>query len=484
MASEEATLVRIRDLRYRYPGADHDVLRIPFLDVTGHGLIAVTGPSGAGKSTLIELLAGTLREDYTGSVQVLGKEWTDLRKDADRQQHLRRVGLIPQDYGLLTDRSVEDLLTQDLRDCGVPRGEHPQRITRALAEVGLHGVGGRLVASLSGGQRQRVAIARMLARDVELIIADEPTANLDPTLTRETVALFRRLAAHVPVLIITHDPAVAAACDRTIVLQAAVSELPEGALRPGPPERRSGRTSLVAGLVAAAVAVAAAAVYTVDRSRNVDGLRPAGRIALGAPTPTTAPVGAPPRTPASTVAPSGVPSDRSQPAPPAATTVRIWAPFTLTGLNPDIAVTGRGTGTCWGPSVADNSPDAYRCSVGNEIRDPCIVSPYGPPYPPLACARDPWSGVFLLSLSAPLPTFTGGNPSGPVPGWALELANGDRCVTMTGTNPVVGGIALNYGCGHGGAGILEKSRQPWTVEYLPEGSTTVSPVAVAVAWTG
>src|SRR5215471_18497140 len=89
-------LVRIRDLRYRYAGSAEDVLRIPFLDIQGAGLIALTGASGAGKSTLVELIAGTLREPYGGSVQVLGQEWRELQRDADRQRHLRRIGLIPQ----------------------------------------------------------------------------------------------------------------------------------------------------------------------------------------------------------------------------------------------------------------------------------------------------------------------------------------------------------------------------------------------------
>jgi ABC-type lipoprotein export system ATPase subunit len=113
MMAEVAPLIRIRDLAYSYPGGP-EILRIPALDVSGRGLIAITGPSGAGKSTFVELLAGTLQSGYQGSVEVLGSEWRDLRRDADRQRHLRRIGFIPQDFGLLPDRTPRQMLQQDL----------------------------------------------------------------------------------------------------------------------------------------------------------------------------------------------------------------------------------------------------------------------------------------------------------------------------------------------------------------------------------
>lgn len=237
MTDTPTPLIRIRDLRYSYPGGP-EVLRIPALDVTGRGLIAITGPSGAGKSTLVELLAGTLHEGYEGSVEVLGEEWTSLRRDADRQRHLRRVGFIPQDFGLLPSRTPREMLEQDLRDSGVSAAEHAERIERALAEVGLSEFADERIASLSGGQGQRVAVARMLARDVDLVIADEPTANLDPGLRDAVMGLLRTLSRHVPVLVVTHDATVAEACDRTIILQAAAAR-PER-----PPAQTPGRHHL------------------------------------------------------------------------------------------------------------------------------------------------------------------------------------------------------------------------------------------------
>ena len=200
-----------------------DVLRIPSLDVSGSGLIAITGPSGAGKTTLVELLAGTLHEPYEGSVQVLGKEWRELRHDADRQRQLRRIGLVPQDFGLLPSWTPRRTLEQDLADAQVPSGERPARVQASLEQVDLKEFVDREIGALSGGQRQRVAIARMLARDVELVIADEPTANLDPQLVEEIGGLMKTLAEKVPVIVVTHDPRMAEICDRMIVLQATVT---------------------------------------------------------------------------------------------------------------------------------------------------------------------------------------------------------------------------------------------------------------------
>lgn len=290
-------LVRIRDLRFAYRGATDDVLRIPFLDVTGRGLIAITGPSGVGKSTLIELLAGTLREPYGGSVMVLGQEWKDLRRDADRQRQLRRIGLIPQDYGLLPAWTPRQVIQQDLADAGVDANEREHRTELALATVDLAGFADRRIANLSGGQRQRVAIARMLARDVDLVIADEPTANLDPELTRSALGLLRQLAARVPVLVITHDPAVAESCDRTIVLQSTVS----GGSSPSmnPPSRHR-RLPWLVGAAVVIVAGAAVAAVLASGPRTVRGVasqasslatrapsRPTTRAAATATTPTT-----------------------------------------------------------------------------------------------------------------------------------------------------------------------------------------------------
>jgi putative ABC transport system ATP-binding protein len=213
-----APIIRIRDLRFRYPGMNHDALWMPALVINRPGLVAITGPSGAGKSTLIELLAGTLREGYTGSLQVLGKEWAELRSDRSRQFHLRRIGLIPQDLGLLPNQTPRQMLSQALLDAGVPKKECDDRVLRALSQMDLDAYADRRIADMSGGQKQRVAIARALVRNVELILADEPTANLNTQLGDETVAVLKRIGKTIPVMVVTHDPRIAHLCDDQIKL--------------------------------------------------------------------------------------------------------------------------------------------------------------------------------------------------------------------------------------------------------------------------
>jgi ABC-type lipoprotein export system ATPase subunit len=259
--------VHIRNLHYRYPGTSEDILRIPSLEVSGSGLIALTGPSGAGKTTLVELLAGTLREDYGGSVEVLGREWKSLARDAERQRQLRRIGLIPQDFGLLGSWTPRETIERDLADAEVPKEQHAARLSSSLAQVGLSEFADRRIASLSGGQRQRAAIARMLARDVELVIADEPTANLDPERVSEIVGLLRKLARKAPVIVVTHDPRVAECCDRTIVLQAAVTAETDAQVRDAGVRRPMARWVWVA-IGVAVVAAAILGAYVLARHKS------------------------------------------------------------------------------------------------------------------------------------------------------------------------------------------------------------------------
>lgn len=254
-------LVRVRHLRFRYAGEDRDVLAIPALDIAGSGLTALVGASGAGKSTLVELLAGTLREPYEGTIETLGVDIRTLRTDAERQRHLRRIGFIPQDFGLLPGRTIRQILEQDLADAQVPREERAGRITSAAEAVGLTDFLDRQSNLLSGGQRQRAAIARMLARDVELVIADEPTANLDPERARGVLDLFRQMAISRPVIIVTHDPWLASECQRTVLLQAASTQSSAAVSTQG----TSKRVLIAVAVVVAALLIAGGGVFAAMR---------------------------------------------------------------------------------------------------------------------------------------------------------------------------------------------------------------------------
>lgn len=171
----------------------------------GSGEMAfLTGHSGAGKSTLLRLL-GLLERPTRGQVLLKGRDLASL----PRQQipfHRRQVGMIFQDYRLLTDRSVFDNVALPLVVSGTPHKEIGKRVRAALDQVGLLKRERATPAALSGGEQQRVGIARAVVARPPVLLADEPTGNLDPDLSREIFELFERFHAHgVTLLIATHD---------------------------------------------------------------------------------------------------------------------------------------------------------------------------------------------------------------------------------------------------------------------------------------
>jgi putative ABC transport system ATP-binding protein len=217
------SVVEVRGLRFAYPGGP-PLLAVDSFDVVGPGLVAVVGQSGAGKSTFGALIGGQEQAPYEGSIRVLGREWSALsrrRQDDERQRHRRRIGYIPQGYGLLAHFTPLEMLMLDMGDAGIPEAERGDRARRALRAMGLTDMRDRPIAELSGGQQQRVAIARMLARDVGLVVADEPTANLDPDTTRDVMVALGQAAEAVPVIVITHDRWVADQCQWRLELSAA-----------------------------------------------------------------------------------------------------------------------------------------------------------------------------------------------------------------------------------------------------------------------
>ncbi len=178
--------------------------------------ISVTGPSGCGKSTLLHLLAA-LDRPTSGTVEVFGQDLATLRSPAAFRRS--SVGLVFQLHNLLPQLSAANNVEIAMFGQRRRRGERRERADRLLADVDLVGRESRPPTRLSGGERQRVAIARALANEPPLLLADEPTGNLDTAsvdLVIDLVQRLRRARPELTVVMVTHDPRVAAAADRIV----------------------------------------------------------------------------------------------------------------------------------------------------------------------------------------------------------------------------------------------------------------------------
>jgi len=183
-------------------------------------MLALQGPSGSGKSTLLLLAAAAVHAD-SGTVSYQGRDLATLSERDGAHYRLAEVGLISQNAHLMARvPAVENAATKLLLG-GIPVGQAREQAHEWLARVGLAARANRTPEELSGGERQRVAIARALAGDPRLILADEPTANLDSERSREIITLLGALAREQgrAVLLVTHDPEAAEAADRTMHLR-------------------------------------------------------------------------------------------------------------------------------------------------------------------------------------------------------------------------------------------------------------------------
>jgi putative ABC transport system ATP-binding protein len=178
--------------------------------------VAVMGPSGSGKSTFLGV-AGLLDDFDEGEYWLAGESMRGL-SDA-RQSHLRNrsFGFIFQSFHLIPDLSVFDNVDVPLRYRGMRASERRARVEKALSEVGLSARRRHRPRELSGGQQQRVAIARALVGEPRLVLADEPTGNLDSLMAKEIIELFERLNRQgTTIVMVTHDPDLAARAHRSV----------------------------------------------------------------------------------------------------------------------------------------------------------------------------------------------------------------------------------------------------------------------------
>jgi len=198
-------VIQLHDLTKRYRGADRDALRSVSLSVAPGELAFVCGPSGAGKSTLLRILVGLVRPT-SGQVLVDGRNLSNISRK--RLALLRRrIGFVFQDFRLLPDRSARENVELTLAVRGVASATARQRASVELERAGLLDRADARPDALSAGEQQRVAIARALAGDPALLLADEPTGNLDPELAGRVLAQFVDIRARgTAVLLATHDP--------------------------------------------------------------------------------------------------------------------------------------------------------------------------------------------------------------------------------------------------------------------------------------
>jgi putative ABC transport system ATP-binding protein len=209
----------VSGLTKRHPNALRPIFRELNFSVSAGHIVALVGESGVGKSTLLNCIAG-LETAEAGSVLIDSKNMMSLAQAERARLRARSIGFVFQAFHVLPTLTVAQNIAVPLLLTHVPVAEHELRINTLLDRVGLADFGSRWPASLSGGELQRVAIARALVHRPQLILADEPTGNLDPRTANEVLSLLldRCREQNTAALIVTHSAQVAARCDHTLTL--------------------------------------------------------------------------------------------------------------------------------------------------------------------------------------------------------------------------------------------------------------------------
>jgi putative ABC transport system ATP-binding protein len=240
------TIIECRGLTKEFVKNQFHVIALKDLDlaIEKGAFVALMGPSGSGKSTLLHLVAA-LDKPTSGEVHVLGVNPHQLREREIARWRNAHAGFVFQSYNLIPVLTALGNVELPLRLTSLSPAKRREHAERALRVVGLEGRLHHLPSELSGGQQQRVAIARAFVTDPDIILADEPTGNLDATSADEILTLLAQLCKEFgkTVVMVTHDPHAASYAD-------AVYHLEKGRLLPGNPATASAATSIQSGQVA------------------------------------------------------------------------------------------------------------------------------------------------------------------------------------------------------------------------------------------
>lgn len=225
-------MIELQDIgkSFRTDRVETRALRNVSLHLDSGELVAITGASGSGKTTLLNVL-GLLEEASSGKYLLEGEDVSGLKDDQRSRIRNEKLGFVFQSFNLIPDFDVYDNVEVPLNYRRMPRAERHRRITQALERVGLGSRMRHLPAQLSGGQQQRVAIARAIAGEPRVILADEPTGNLDTEMSGQIMELLEEInAAGTMIVMVTHNPELARRARRRI-------EITDGEVSEG---RRSG----------------------------------------------------------------------------------------------------------------------------------------------------------------------------------------------------------------------------------------------------
>ena len=221
-AAASVPAIEVRNLHKIYAMGDVEVAALDGVDlrVAAGEFLAVMGPSGSGKSTFMNII-GCLDTPTSGTYLLEGEDVSRLSRDQLAAIRSHKLGFVFQGFNLLTRSSALENVELPLTYAGVETEERHKRAQAALEAVGLGNRVNHIPSELSGGQQQRVAIARALVNNPKMILADEPTGNLDSHSSQEIMAIFRTLnqERHITIVLVTHEPDIATWARRVVVFR-------------------------------------------------------------------------------------------------------------------------------------------------------------------------------------------------------------------------------------------------------------------------